>query len=103
MGRLTEYLHYFIRAKIKDDPNWSKPQIILSGAEVPGLPPAHPPLLLSPCLQVKRGGVGGAGGRRAGGLSARWQLLLSGCLAGPLPPHPPNTAAAMPPPDRGRG
>eukprot|EP00288_Rhodomonas_lens_P006689 CAMPEP_0177725258 /NCGR_PEP_ID=MMETSP0484_2-20121128/19154_1 /TAXON_ID=354590 /ORGANISM="Rhodomonas lens, Strain RHODO" /LENGTH=1134 /DNA_ID=CAMNT_0019237757 /DNA_START=456 /DNA_END=3857 /DNA_ORIENTATION=+ len=36
MARLTEYLHYFIRAKIKDDPNWSRPQIILSGAEVPG-------------------------------------------------------------------
>jgi len=36
MARLTEFLHYYIRSKIKDDANWSKPRIILSGAEVPG-------------------------------------------------------------------
>ena len=36
MARLTEFLHYYIRTKIKEDTNWSKPRIILSGAEVPG-------------------------------------------------------------------
>ena len=28
MARLTEFLHYYIRSKIKDDANWSKPRIM---------------------------------------------------------------------------
>ena len=36
MARLTEFLNYYIRSKIKDDANWQRPRIILSGAEVPG-------------------------------------------------------------------
>lgn len=36
MARLTTFLHYYICKKVRDDSNWRTPQIILSGAEVPG-------------------------------------------------------------------
>ena len=36
MSRLTTFLDYYISKKIRDDSNWRTPQIILSGAEVPG-------------------------------------------------------------------
>jgi len=36
MAALTEFLYYYIRRKMKEDVNWRRPKIILSGAEMPG-------------------------------------------------------------------
>ena len=36
MDRLTNYFHYFIRKKIKEDESWRKIKIIFSGQDVPG-------------------------------------------------------------------
>ena len=36
MQNLTEHLKFFIRKKIAEDPAWQKPQVVLSGHEIPG-------------------------------------------------------------------